>query len=196
MKLIMHGAEAKAYKDQNKIIKVRIEKKYRCKELDHTLRKQRTRKEAKVLEKIASLDIAPKLLSTNNHDTLEIEYIKGKKLSESLEKLPYLRACRLLGEKIRLLHDHDVIHGDLTTSNMIYDEKQQQLFIIDFGLSFTSTKDEDKAVDLHLLKEALMSKHIAVAESAFKEVLRGYNSKAVEKRLTLVELRGRNKQKS
>lgn len=192
----MQGAEAKVYKDQNKIIKIRIEKKYRCKELDQNLRAQRTRKEAKVLEKVVSLDITPELLSTNNQDILELEYIHGKKLSEYLEKLPYKKICRELGQKIRQLHDHDIIHGDLTTSNLIYDEKQDKLFIIDFGLSFTSTKDEAKAVDLHLLKEALASKHIAVADAAFKEVLLGYNSKSVEKRLSLVEQRGRNKQKS
>ena len=42
------------------------------------------------------------------------------------------------------------------TNDMIYDKK---IYLIDFGLSLYSNKPEDKAVDLHLLKQALESKH-------------------------------------
>src|SRR4030042_1167648 len=47
-----------------------------------------------------------------------------------------------------------IINGDLTTSNMILNP-DNKLYFIDFGLSFHSNKIEDKAVDLHLLKQAL-----------------------------------------
>ncbi|MBI3031902.1 Kae1-associated serine/threonine protein kinase [Candidatus Woesearchaeota archaeon] len=196
MKLIMHGAEAKIYRDKNKIIKIRAEKKYRCRELDESLRKHRTRKEVKILEKIAKLKLAPKCISYNDVDTVEMEFVEGKKLSEHLERLKYKQVCFILGQKIRQLHDLEIIHGDLTTSNLIYDDQEHKLYCIDFGLSYTSTKDEDKAVDLHVLHEALVSKHYSIADRAFKEVLQGYDSKKVEKKLVLVELRGRNKQKS
>ena len=196
MKLLTEGAEAKIYVKNNAIIKVRTSKKYRIKELDEALRKQRTKKEVKILEKISSLGFTPLVSETDESETIEMTKISGKKLAEALEQLNYKKICKEIGEKIKQLHDHEIIHGDLTTSNMIYDDKQGKLYIIDFGLSMISAKDEDKAVDLHLLKEALTSKHYAIAEQGFKKVLKGYNDKSIEKRLHLVEKRGRNKQSS
>jgi len=96
------------------------------------------------------------------------------------------------------LHNEGIIHGDLTTSNMMVSEGE--VFLIDFGLSFFSDKVEDKAVDLHLLRQAIESKHHTVYETAFAEVLKSYeenceNSKEVLKRFEIVESRGRNKAK-
>jgi len=50
-----------------------------------------------------------------------------------------------------------VIHGDLTTSNMIY--KDDQIYLIDFGLSYVKTSIEDRAVDLYVLERAFISTH-------------------------------------
>jgi Kae1-associated kinase Bud32 len=95
------------------------------------------------------------------------------------------------------MHDKDIIHGDLTTSNMILKEK---VYFIDFGLGFNSTRIEDKAVDLHLLRQAFESKHYKHFEEFFKEVLEGYklskNWKEVLNRLEKVEMRGRYKRKN
>ncbi len=96
------------------------------------------------------------------------------------------------------MHNKDIIHGDLTTSNMIY--YNYKVYFIDFGLSFFSEKTEDKAVDLHLLRQAIDSKHYKVYEKAFYLILKGYISKAksskeIIKRFEIVELRGRNKAK-
>jgi Kae1-associated kinase Bud32 len=90
-----------------------------------------------------------------------------------------------------------IIHGDLTTSNMILNS---EVFFIDFGLSFFSEKVEDKAVDLHLLRQALESKHYKVWEECFTAVRQGYEGTAndaelVLKRLEVVESRGRYKRK-
>ncbi|MBI2131065.1 O-sialoglycoprotein endopeptidase, partial [Candidatus Woesearchaeota archaeon] len=68
------------------------------------------------------------------------------------------------------------------------------------GLSFFSQKVEDKAVDLHLLKEALESKHYRFWEKAFKAVIEGYSGKAKDAELTLkrleaIEKRGRYRAK-
>ncbi|KAK9999685.1 hypothetical protein SO802_019288 [Lithocarpus litseifolius] len=64
-----------------------------------------------------------------------------------------------IGDAIGKLHDGGPIHGDLTTSNMLLKSGTNQLVLIDFGLSFTSTLPEDKAVDLYVLERALLSMH-------------------------------------
>jgi TP53 regulating kinase-like protein len=77
-------------------------------------------------------------------------------------------------------------------------DKQGKVRFIDFGLSFVSEKIEDKAVDLHLFREALESKHFRHEKEIWKEFVKGYAPKEktqILKRLELVELRGRNKQK-
>ena len=80
---------------------------------------------------------------------------------------------------------------------MIFDK---EIFFIDFGLSFFSRKIEDKAVDLHLLKEALESKHSKIWEKCYKAALGSYAEKAVDgkdvlERIKIVEKRGRYKHK-
>lgn len=197
-KILARGAEAVLIKKENEIIKKRIKKSYRIKELDERLRKQRTRREAKLIEKANKLIPAPKIISINEkNNEITIEYISGKKLSNNLEKLPYQEICRQIGNNIAKLHDSGIIHGDLTTSNMIYKENEKAVYFIDFGLGFHSNRIEDKAVDLHLIKEALEAKHHSIYEKAFSAVLQGYkiskNCKETLKRLEKVERRGRYK---
>jgi TP53 regulating kinase-like protein len=99
-----------------------------------------------------------------------------------------------LGENIAVLHQNDIIHGDLTTSNMIL--KNNKIYFIDFGLGFQSARIEDKAVDLHLLRQALESKHFKHWQTLFDAVLLGYKklgNEAVLLQLKKVESRGRYK---
>ena len=119
-----------------------------------------------------------------------MSFIQGTKLRDHLNTENFREIAKEMGERIRELHKHDIIHGDLTTSNMIYDDK---LYFVDFGLSFVSKKDEDKAVDLHLLTQALESYHTDFWEEAVDIALKAYGDKTVLKRLEIVEKRGRNK---
>jgi TP53 regulating kinase-like protein len=76
--------------------------------------------------------------------------------------------------------------------------KDKRLYFIDFGLSFNSHKIEDKAVDIHLFKQALESKHYKIADSAYREFIKAYNPKDKKEilgRLAIVEQRGRYKEK-
>lgn len=198
MKEIGRGAEAVIYLDKN-VIKKRLKKNYRIKEIDERLRKFRTRREAKILEKLQSLDFpAPRLIKKDDKKMIiEMNLVKDVLLRDVLEKKDYGRLCEEIGEKIAFLHNNNIIHGDLTTSNMILNK---EIFFIDFGLSLFSHKIEDKAVDLHLLKEGLESKHYRIWEKAFKYTLKGYRRKSnnyedVLKRLETVESRGRYKGK-
>ena len=255
-KLIGTGAEAVLIQEGNKLIKKRIKKSYRIKELDEKLRKQRTKKELKLLEKASKLIQVPKLIKggcqqrTDRCPTNEIdmEFIQGLKLSDNLDNLKNAEeVCRKIGANIAKLHDADIIHGDLTTSNMIYvpdknvsknktehplkkidvnnnqeakarneragganeaaidkehelsaSEASGKVYFIDFGLGFESKKIEDKAVDLHLIKQALEAKHFKNYERFFKSILEGYklskHYEATINRLNAVEKRGRYKQ--
>jgi Kae1-associated kinase Bud32 len=193
MKLISQAAEAKIYLDGKNIIKDRIKKGYRIAFIDNKLIKQRTKKEAKILLKLTEL--CPKLISAESN-RIVMEYIKGPTLKNILNKKPEL--AFMAGKEIAKIHSKEIIHGDLTTSNMILSNKK--LIIIDFGLSFYSKKTEDQAVDIHLFKQALMSKHHAVYEEAYNYFIDGYksykNSKEVLSRLNDVEKRGRYKGKN
>jgi len=183
------------------IIKDRIKKSYRIPELDNKIRKRRTKKEAKLLLKTSQIINSPKPLlqpSTKGSTKLKMPYIKGKKLSQHLDEFPLAKQKQILkqiGQDIAKLHNADIIHGDLTTSNMIL--KEDKIFFIDFGLGFISRKIEDKAVDIHLLKQALEAKHFKNYKILFNEFLKSYSkekdSKKILERLKAVEKRGRYK---
>ncbi len=198
-KIISQGAEAIIIKEGNKIIKERIKKSYRIKELDEKLRKSRTRKERKILLKASKIINVPKVFVKDEDFIIEMEFINGKKLSENLdffEREKQKEIMKKIGENIAKLHKEDIIHGDLTTSNMIL--KDEKVYFVDFGLSFISKRTEDKAVDLHLIKQALEAKHWKNFEKFFKWLIESYK-KNYEKaedvliRLKQVEKRGRYK---
>ena len=195
--LLSQGAEAYLFKQGNTVIKQRVKKSYRLPALDEKLRKQRTKREIKSLEKASLLIPVPKVFSSSAYD-ISLEYIKGKKLSEHLDTLKNAPAiCKKIGEQLAMLHDANIIHGNLTTSTLIL-SPNRWVYFIDFGLSFESSRAEDKAVDLHLIKEALEAKHPSRASLCFNAVLTGYKkSKKVKEtlsRLRAVEKRGRYKQ--
>jgi TP53 regulating kinase-like protein len=195
--LLFQGAEAKIFLLDKTITKARIPKGYRHPQIDKQIRTRRTRSEAKILTKAlkAGANI-PKVISSDKFN-INIEYIDGDRLSETLNSYPekkQFEVMKQLGEQTALLHKNNIIHGDLTTSNTIL--KNDKLFIIDFGLGFISTKQEDKAVDLHLIKQALEAKHFQNHEALFKNFSKGYQweeSKEIIKKLETVEKRGRYK---
>jgi len=197
--LIAEGAEARIYKDNNLIIKERVSKSYRIKELDDKLIKYRNRREISILEKASRIINVPKIIKTEDNKIF-MEFIDGDKLSDILDSYSENKrnnTCKEIGRQLALLHNANLIHGDLTTSNMIL--KENKLYFIDFGLGFIDDNVEHKAVDLHLIKQALESKHYKIFKESFNFVLEGYKiSKEYEKiidRLDKVEKRGRYKSK-
>ena len=201
MNLIAQGAEAKLFADNGSILKQRSEKSYRHPLIDGMLRKQRTRSEARILEKLALMDFPSPRLADFSDKRMEIrmQQINGVLMKDVLHE-KHREFSREIGRKIAELHNKNIIHGDLTTSNMILESSTKRINFIDFGLSFVSDKIEDKAVDLHLLRQALESKHYLIFEECFKGALMGYrehaeNAEMILERLGKVEGRGRNKHK-
>ncbi|MBI4116476.1 Kae1-associated serine/threonine protein kinase [Candidatus Pacearchaeota archaeon] len=200
-KIIQRGAEAVIFMAGKNAIKRRIKKSYRIHELDEKIRKFRTRSEAKLLEKASKIIPVPKVEKIDElKKEIVLDFVAGQKLSDNLggfSREKQGEICVKIGESIAKLHDSDIIHGDLTTSNMIL--KNAEVYFIDFGLGFISRKIEDKAVDLHLLKEALEAKHFGNWKILFDDVLKGYKiSKDFEKvlkQLEKVEKRGRYKER-
>ncbi|HIH43078.1 TPA: Kae1-associated serine/threonine protein kinase [Candidatus Woesearchaeota archaeon] len=215
-KLISQGAEARIFekKDGTRvvIIKDRFRKTYRHEALDKQLRSFRARREAKVLERLTALNFTvPKVIDLDDKNSiLKIEKIDGRLVKEVIDinekdKKQITKLGTQIGEKIAFLHLHDIIHSDLTTSNMILLDKW--IYFIDFGLSFFSAKIEDKAVDLHLIERALESKHYKIFKECMKAVIIGYlnayatagkkeTGKQILARLESVKERGRNKAKN
>ncbi|KAH7925757.1 kinase-like protein [Leucogyrophana mollusca] len=105
----------------------------------------------------------------------------------------------MIGTEIAKMHLADIIHGDLTTSNMMLRRGPNDLVLIDFGLSYHSALIEDKAVDLYVLERAFASTH-PDSEPLFASVLAAYGARmgnaqwsSVKKRLDDVRLRGRKR---
>lgn len=175
-RIIQRGAEAIIQLKGSKIVKERVSKGYRIPELDRKIRKQRTKGEMKLMERSRGKGLPVPVVRTEGDFRIVMDYIQGKKLKDVLNgmgKKERCLACEKIGEMIAGLHSSGIIHGDLTTSNMII--KGKEVFFIDFGLGKFSEKIEDQAVDLFLLYEALKSTHFEVLEECWERVVKSYS---------------------
>lgn len=156
MILLQQGAEAKVYKlqqdNQDIVVKQRLKKSYRHPDLDKRLIKRRNEKEYKILLKLQNLKLVPNLISKTS-DSITMEFISNLSLKDVLlEKKSIRDISQKISKMVSQLHSLNVIHGDLTCSNILFKE---QFYFIDFGLGFISSSIEDKAVDLYVLKKSL-----------------------------------------
>jgi Kae1-associated kinase Bud32 len=181
MKLIKQGAEAKLFlatKDDQKIlIKDRIKKIYRISQIDEKIRKSRTSQESNLLSEARRNGVpTPKILDVDKKSyKIIMEFVDGERIKELLNKSDIKtieRLCLEIGGLVGKLHSSGIIHGDLTTSNMIF--KDEKIYFIDFGLGFFSEKIEDQGTDLRLLHEALKSTHYEVLDVCWENVIKGY----------------------
>jgi TP53 regulating kinase-like protein len=179
-KLVKRGAEADIYliewAGRPAISKVRTPKPYRHRELDQGIRKHRTVHEASFMSNAKSAGVMSPFVYFVDPVNAEIimEFVQGYNVREVLT----LGLCHKMGRYAALLHANNIIHGDLTTSNFISNEK---LVLLDFGLSYYSERTEDMATDIRLIKEVFTSAHIAV-KKAFPRFMDGYASVAGKKK--------------
>jgi TP53 regulating kinase-like protein len=198
LKIINEGAEAKIYGGRflgtDVVIKDRIQKRYRIKELDDSIRAQRTKNEARALYAASSHGLnVPNVLLVEGTN-LYIRKIAGTSLHEYINgrlKMPGAmlgRAAHDAGTACGILHNLDISHGDYTPANMMIDRKGE-LWIIDFGLAERTRSAEEKALDLLLMKRAVSAK-------LFESFLKGYRKSCTShaeiiNRLMEIEQRGR-----
>ncbi len=204
-KLVAKGAEASLYLEDYYghpvIRKHRRPKPYRLPQIDAKLRTDRTIREARLLASARHAGVATPIVYQIDVDkaTIIMEYIDGQRVKELIPELTKTKRQNLfkeIGKAVARLHQHEVTHGDLTTSNMIQ-SSPKVIYFIDFGLAGITQNLEDFGTDLHLLRRALLSTHYPYWEdcySAFKEGYRitfGKRTIDVFRKVDAIESRGR-----
>lgn len=206
------GAESRLYfgvhSNNRCVIKHRFSKKYRHELLDKKLTKERTKRERRMIERIRTKSellssYMPKVGWSNEDTILMDEITESETIYNYLEREPTkaIDIAPLVGQCVAELHNIGIIHGDLTTCNLLLlpraresDElpskrikpedniKESCIVIpIDFGLSTGSEHPEERAVDLHVLERALLSTHFSDS-SFFEAILEAYIEHIDEKR--------------
>lgn len=204
--LIKKGAEANLFledwHDHKVIMKRRLPKSYRIPQLDLDIRKSRTAYESQLLHdaKLAGVPTPTIFRVDLTNTTIVMQYIHGvqvKQVLDNLTELDRVKLCKQIGGMIGRLHKQGIVHGDLTTSNMIL-TPSGKIYFIDFGLGGHAESLEARGVDLHLMKRALQSTHYKIAKKCFEAVMRGYSEEMskkeaadVVKRIQEIERRGR-----
>jgi Kae1-associated kinase Bud32 len=208
-KLIHKGAEASLWFGKwfgkPVIFKNRIPKKYRIEEIDNKLRIERTLNEGRALIRVKNYGISvPQVYEIDPQNaTIIMRYIEGEKLKNMVEFLDTIKMekyFKQIGIMVAILHKNGHIHGDITTSNLIV-TKEEDVFLIDFGLHEYSDTIEDKSVDLHLFKRVLISSHGSNYKFCFNAFLEGYRleyekldfseCKSIIQNTNAIETRGR-----
>lgn len=175
------GAEAYVYLaewlGQKVVVKHRVEKRYRHPALDKRIRRSRVLAEARAI--LAALEAgipAPTVYYVDADEAIIVlEYIEGILLHDLIEEdveraeIPVTR----LGYYAGLLHEANIAHGDLTTSNVIVVNGQTPV-IIDYGLAEKTRVEEEKAVDVHLFLRSLESAHPEHVDEIYTWFLEGY----------------------
>jgi Kae1-associated kinase Bud32 len=197
---IAQGAEAIISKEDGKILKDRIKKNYRITQIDTSLRKQRTRTEARLLDQARRVSVPTPQVLEVSETKIVMEEIKGEtvKVIFTMNKVTSKRITEIaynIGQLIAKLHKAGIVHGDLTTSNIIQTENKQKIYLIDFGLGYFSSRREDYAQDLAVLKEALKSTHFKIYIELWENIRKGYldewDNNEIFKTLEKIETRGR-----
>jgi len=186
--LLRRGAEAILYRrkwhDLDVVVKTRVVKRYRIPSLDLKIRQFRTIHESSLLHEAKQAGVMTPLVYSIDLGSASIimEFVSGDRLKDVLKGLEPLKLDELvetLGVLIGRLHRAGIVHGDLTTSNMIL-TLNGEICLLDFGLGDRSTDLEARGVDLHILKTILFSTHYSIAERCFRSAVNGYK-KAVER---------------
>lgn len=211
------------------IIKYRPPKPYRHPKLDKHITASRTGSEAKLMNKLVEMGVnAPKLVAVDGPNGLIWMEFLGYQLangdSSSFKNWLWMlekqntrennialdgeveKVCDAVGAAVAHLHMNDIVHGDLTSSNIVLIDETHKPSLIDFGLSSYSSLSEDKAVDLYVLERALKSTHPTFADTYNEWILQGYEKrhskggkKAIKqymetaRRLKHVRMRGRKR---
>ncbi len=183
------------------VFKVRNRLTYRLESLDRTIRRQRTIHEAGMIAgaKAAGVEAPFLYFLSEPEATLVMEYVAGTRMKDAVAGLGGWEPARLfhlLGSAVARLHVAGIMHGDVTTANVII--RDGKLVFIDFGLSIHSTRIEDHAVDLRLIKETITGAHASLAGPGTEALFDGYRevvgsrvTASVQRQLGGIERRGR-----
>ncbi len=199
--LLRQGAEAeihlRSWMGKKVIQKRRIAKPYRLEEIDERLRKSRTKKEAQLMMDARRSGISVPIIYDVDINRYQIimEYLDAPRVKDVLDDMDMEEQkslCMTIGTEIAKLHRYGLIHGDITTSNLVL--SKGRVYFIDFGLGEKCCEDEVRGVDLHLLMEAFSATHRN--PRCFGWVMQGYrktfgDASMIEKKIEDIGKRGR-----
>jgi Kae1-associated kinase Bud32 len=119
--------------------------------------------------------LTPSVLATGDFKIF-MEYIRGERIKEYLNSGisddERAKIATEIGKNVGKLHSHGIVHGDLTTSNMIL--KEGKIYFIDFGLGELTRRTESIATDLSVLEEAFKSTHFRHLNILWDNFIKGY----------------------
>ena len=182
------GGEADVRIYENVVEKIRKTKRYRHPKLDETLRKSRTKTEAKIISLARRQGVPTPIILDIKENKIVMERIKGKPVKEIMKP----EISREIGRLVAKMHEVGIIHGDITPMNMILSDGK--IYFVDFGLAFIDDRIEPKGVDLHVYFESLKASFDNWKElkKAFIEGYKEYEkADEVINRAEEIELRGR-----
>lgn len=177
--LLKRGAEAEIHLTEflgkKAIAKWRTPKTYRNRKIDDVLRKGRTKSEARLMSEVKKYGVSTPVIYDVDADEciITMEYLKGERVKDILNNVSESKRkkiCHMIGDSVGKMHENSIIHGDLTTSNMIL--LNDKMFFIDFGLGEKNHETEAKGVDLRVMMEAFKGAHSEI--DAFGCVLDAY----------------------
>ncbi len=198
---IAQGAEGVVYRcdflGRAAIEKVRYPKSYRHPVLDARLTSRRLAQEARALLRLRKSGIRVPAVYYAGDGHLVMQDMQAPSLRAHLETSgDHSAAMIAAGVAVARMHLANVVHGDLTTSNLLVCD-DSSICVIDFGLSSTSSTDEDLAVDLYVLERAILSTRPCEADALNKTFLDAYKETldrpSVLRRLEDVRARGRKR---
>jgi TP53 regulating kinase-like protein len=188
---ISQGAEGRVFAvtflERPAIVKQRFKKTYRHPVLDAKITRSRLVGEARAIARARKLGVpTPALYHVDPfQNAIYMERVFGKTLKalirEGMSDDLMETIGAQVGRHVAAMHDGGLIHGDLTTSNILVvfdaseeDEKTPapRVVLIDFGLASNSIVPEDKGVDLYVLERAITVTH--AAEKLFEAVMKEY----------------------
>lgn len=182
--VIAKGAEADLILDpdwngRKALLKRRGVKKYRHPQIDKEIRRYRTLHEADLIHRAKEAGVPTPLIYQLDPEgaTIVMEFIEGTKVRDAVPTLSInenRHLFRLIGEESGRLHAAALIHGDLTTSNMIKDG--DRVVFIDFGLGEISKEVEKRGVDFNLMVRMLASTHYTIMEPLLESFKEGYRT--------------------
>ncbi|MCU4139293.1 MAG: tRNA A-37 threonylcarbamoyl transferase component Bud32 [Methanophagales archaeon] len=189
--MLIRCAEAVVEIREDVVIKRRIPKKYRLSALDERLRRERTKTEAKIISEARRNGVPTPIIFDVNDYEIVMERIKGRLARDALNE----ELSEKIGEMMAKLHKAGIIHGDLTTSNVIIGD-DNRIYLIDFGLSFYDSSTEARGVDVHVFFQCLRASHTERESELKRAFVRGYkrffaDADAVLRRAEEIERRGR-----
>jgi TP53 regulating kinase-like protein len=178
--MIKKGAEAELYLIDffglPAVLKKRVSKPYRAKELDNYIRRTRTSHEVTMMFHARTYGVpVPAIYDVDPEEgVIVMEYIPGPTLKElALKGYDVAPLFRLVGFYVGRMHINNIVHGDLTPANIVVPETEKPFFI-DFGLAERTGELEAIGTDVHLMLRALESTHYDRVRELFEEFLKGY----------------------